>query len=153
MAGLGRSPPQPDAIAAMLAIPDVAIVPSILATRSEQDAALGPEGAGAILVLQATFADPVGAEHFWAAAVPLMDLLAAARGFIRRYSFPDGPNMTLIAFWRTLADAPAFAAGPEHRAAPYKISTRSPGSTATSRPSGSSGRTTAAWSSVPTATG
>ena len=46
-----------------------------------------------------------------------MDLLAAAPGFIRRYSFPDGPNMTLIAFWHTLADAEAFAAGPEHRAA------------------------------------
>ena len=117
MADLLTSPPPPDAIAAMLAIPDVAIVPSILATQSGPDAALGPEGAGAILVLQATFADPVGAEHFWAAAVPLMDLLAAARGFIRRYSFPDGPNMTLIAFWRTLADAQAFAAGPEHRAA------------------------------------
>lgn len=117
MADLLTSPPPPDAIAAMLAIPDVAIVPSILATQGGPHAALGPEGAGAILVLQATFVDPIGAEHFWAAAVRLMDLLAAAPGFIRRYSFPDGPNMTLIAFWRTMADARTFAASPEHRAA------------------------------------
>ena len=46
-----------------------------------------------------------------------MDLLASAPGFIRRYGFPDGPTMTLIALWRTAADARAFAATPEHRAA------------------------------------
>lgn len=46
-----------------------------------------------------------------------MELLAVAPGFIRRYSFPDGPNITLIALWRTAADAKAFAQSPEHRSA------------------------------------
>lgn len=38
-------------------------------------------------------------------------------GFIRRYGFADGPDNTLIAFWRTGKDATAFATRPEHRAA------------------------------------
>jgi hypothetical protein len=46
-----------------------------------------------------------------------MALLEHAPGFIRRYSFPDGPSMTLIALWRTIDDAKAFASSPEHRAA------------------------------------
>ncbi len=46
-----------------------------------------------------------------------MDLLASAPGFIRRFSFPDGPCVTLIALWKTAADATACAATPQHRAA------------------------------------
>ena len=110
-------PPTPSAINAMIEIPKMSIAPTILATQQGPDGGLGPESAGAILILQATFTRPEGAEKFWAAAVPLMELLAAAPGFIRRYSFPDGPNITLIALWRTQADAKAFASSPEHRAA------------------------------------
>jgi heme-degrading monooxygenase HmoA len=110
-------PPPPEAIAAMTAIGGVKIAPTILATQEGPEGHLGPEAAGAILMLQATFADPEGATRFWEAAVPLMELLEAAPGFIRRYSFPDGPSITLLAFWRTAADAKAFAATPQHRAA------------------------------------
>ena len=115
MTELLTAPPPPEAIAAMVAIPGTAIAPSILATQQGPEGGLGPEAAGAILVLQATFADAEGAASFWEAAVPLMELLASAPGFIRRYSFPDGPTVTLIAMWRTAADARAFAATPEHR--------------------------------------
>ncbi len=117
MAELQTLPPPPEAVSAMLAIPQVQIAPTILATQQGPDGELGPEMAGAILILQATFADPEGARGFWAAAVPLMKLLASAPGFIRRYSFPDGPSITLIALWRTATDARSFAATPEHRAA------------------------------------
>ena len=110
-------PPPPEAISAMLAIPHTQIAPTILATQQGPDGDLGPESAGAILVLQATFTDPDRAHGFWTAAVELMGLLASAPGFIRRYSFPDGPSITLIALWRTVADAKAFASKPEHRAA------------------------------------
>lgn len=110
-------PPPAEAIAAMAAIPGVRITPTILATQSGPAGHLGPEAAGAVLMLQATFADPQGAAGFWPAAVGLMALLETAPGFIRRYSFPDGPSITLLAFWRTAADAKAFAATPEHRAA------------------------------------
>jgi len=117
MTELLAGPPPAEAIAAMVGIPGVRITPSILATQSGPDGDLGPEHAGAVLMLQATFVDPAGAAAFWAASVPLMAALAGAPGFIRRFSFPDGPSITLIALWRTIDDARAFAATPGHRAA------------------------------------
>ena len=110
-------PPPPEVIAVMAGIPQTLITPGILVTQQGPCGELGPEAAGAILILQATFSREEGAAGFWTAAVPLMELLASAPGFIRRYSFPDGPRITLIALWRTAADARAFAATPEHRAA------------------------------------
>jgi hypothetical protein len=114
-------PPPADAIAAMAAIPGVAIAPTILATQAGPEGDRGPEDAGAVLMLQATFRSEEGAAAFWAAAVPLMALLAQAPGFIRRYSFPDGPAITLFALWRTIDDARAYAAGPAHRAAAREL--------------------------------
>ncbi len=102
---------------AMVGIPGTQITPTILATQQGPSGNLGPEAAGAILIPQATFIDPEGAASFWSAAVPLMELLATAPGFIRRYSFPDGPSITLIALWRTADDARAFAATSQHRRA------------------------------------
>lgn len=110
-------PPPPDAMAAMTAIPGLRVAPGMLITQQGPAGDLGPESAGAILILQATFADPDGAQRFWEAAVPLMAMLAEAPGFVRRFSFADGPSIYLIALWRTAADAHAFGASPEHRAA------------------------------------
>jgi heme-degrading monooxygenase HmoA len=119
MVDLLVAPPPSEVITAMAAIPRLSMSPSILITQQGpgEDGQLGPEAAGAILLLQATFADQEGANHFWEAAVELMTMLADAPGFIRRYSFPDGPTISLIALWRTAADAHAFASTPEHRAA------------------------------------
>lgn len=110
-------PPPPEAIAAMAAIPRSQIVPTVLGTQQGPDGHLGPEAAGAILMLQATFTDPEGSAAFWKALIPLFELLESAPGFIRRYGFGDGPHNTLIAFWRTADHARAFAARPEHHAA------------------------------------
>jgi heme-degrading monooxygenase HmoA len=110
-------PPPPEAIAAMAAIPNSQIAPTVLGTQQGPEGSLGPEAAGAILILQATFTDADGSAAFWKALVPLFELLESAPGFIRRYGFGDGPHNTLIAFWRTAEDARAFAARPEHRAA------------------------------------
>lgn len=117
MTDLLTAPPPAHVISGMAAIPGMEIAPSILVKQQGPEGHRGPEEAGAVLMLQATFVTPEGAAGFWDAALPLMQLLAAAPGFIRRYSFPDGPTITLIAFWRTLADAKAFAHSPEHRAA------------------------------------
>jgi heme-degrading monooxygenase HmoA len=119
MVDLLVAPPPPEVLTAMMGIPRMAVTPSVLVTQqgAGEDGQCGPEAAGAILLLQATFATQEGADHFWAAAVELMHLLADAPGFIRRYSFPDGPTISLIALWRTAADAHAFASRPEHRTA------------------------------------
>ena len=46
-----------------------------------------------------------------------MEQLATAPGFIRRFNFTDGPHYTLLALWRTAADAHAFFSSDEHQAA------------------------------------
>jgi heme-degrading monooxygenase HmoA len=105
------------AIAKMTAIEGVRIVPTVLATQQGPDRHLGPEGAAAVLILQATFVDERRAGEFWQAAAGLMERLAKTPGFIRRYNFTDGPHYTLIALWRTVEAAQAFFASDEHQAA------------------------------------
>jgi heme-degrading monooxygenase HmoA len=111
------SPPPSDAISAMRAIDGVRIVPATLNTQSGPEGHLGPEGTGAILILQGTFTDEDRFKEFWANVVGLMELLATAPGFIRRYNFADGPHYTLVAWWRSVEDAHAFFGRPEHQAA------------------------------------
>jgi len=115
------TPPPPTAIARMLAIDGVQVAPTMLATQQGPDRHLGPEAAGAVLILQATFINPDKAAGFWNAASALMEQLAVAPGFIRRYNFPDGPHYTLIALWRTPADANAFFSTAEHQAAMQEL--------------------------------
>jgi heme-degrading monooxygenase HmoA len=117
MVELLSQPPPADVIARMAAIDGVRITPTVLATQAGPDRHLGPEAAGAILILQATFVDEDRFGEFWRQAASIMELLVTAPGFIRRYNFVDGPHYTLLAFWRTLADAHAFFARAEHQAA------------------------------------
>lgn len=111
------SPPPAEAVAAMQSIGGVHIGPATLNVQSGRSGHLGPEHAGAILLLQGTFADDQRFAEFWTAVADLMTLLALAPGFIRRYNFADGPHYTLIALWRTVADAHAFFATDQHQAA------------------------------------
>src|SRR4051812_32932949 len=111
------SPPPAEAIAAMMAINGVRVVPTVLGTQSGPESQLGPESTGAILILQGTFADEERFNEFWTKVVELAELLATAPGFIRRYNFVDGPHYTLMAWWRSVEDAHAFFARPEHQAA------------------------------------
>lgn len=110
-------PPPMQAIGTMASIDGLQIVPAVLNTQPGPEQHLGPEGAGAILILQGTFADPGLFAEFWAHAATMMTLLSTAPGFIRRYSFADGPHYTLMAWWRAVEDAHAFFATPEHQAA------------------------------------
>ena len=109
------TPPPGPALQRMLAIDGVSATPTMLAKQEGLDRHMGPEAAGAVLILQATFTDPDGAVLFWDKAAELMGQLAEAPGFIRRYNFADGPHYTLIAFWRTAADANAFFASAAHQ--------------------------------------
>jgi len=117
MIELLTAPPPMDVIARMTAIEGVSVAPTIVATQQGPDRHLGPEAAGAVLILQATFVDEERAAGFWHTAAGLMEQLASAPGFIRRVNFADGPHYTLIAFWRTSADAHAFFSSDEHQVA------------------------------------
>ena len=109
--------PPPAEVAARMANAGVRATPTVLATQEGPDGHLGPEGAGAVLLLQATFVDEQGRIAFWLAAAELTEHLAEAPGFIRRFNFADGPHYTLIVLWRTLADAHAFFNRDDHQAA------------------------------------
>jgi heme-degrading monooxygenase HmoA len=110
-------PPPAEAIARLTAIEGVRIAPAVLAIQQGPERDLGPESAGALLMLQATFVDEQRAAQFWHTAAGLMERLATAPGFIRRISFADGPHHTMLALWRTVADAHAFFSSDEHQAA------------------------------------
>jgi heme-degrading monooxygenase HmoA len=115
MLDLLTQPPPAEAIARMRAIEGVQVAPTMLATQQGPERTCGPEAAGAVLILQATFAHEHRQAAFWHEAAGLMEKLATAPGFIRRYNFADGPHYTLIALWRTPADAHAFFRSDEHQ--------------------------------------
>jgi heme-degrading monooxygenase HmoA len=110
------SAPPAESITAMKAIDGLRIVPVMLNTQSGPECHLGPESTGAILILQGTFVDEKLFHEFWTHVVALMKVLATAPGFIRRFNFVDGPHYTLMAWWRSVEDAHAFFARPEHQA-------------------------------------
>ena len=111
------SPPPPEVIAALAAVDGVQFSPTTLTTQTGPDGHLGPEDAGAILILQGTFVDESGFHDFWIQTVELVKLLATTPGFIRRWAFADGPHYTLIAWWRSVEDAHAFFSSDEHQRA------------------------------------
>ena len=117
MVELLTGPPPMDAIVRMSAVDGVRTAPTMLTTQQGPDGHLGPEAAGAVLILQGTFVDEERAAEFWLTAAGLIERLATAPGFIRRYSFADGPHVTLLALWRTTADAHAFFSSDEHQTA------------------------------------
>lgn len=117
MVELLTQPPPMEAIARMTAVDGFNVAPTALATQQGPDGHLGPEAAGAVLILQATFVDEERAAEFWLTAAGLTERLATAPGFIRRFNFADGPHYTLIALWRTVADAHAFFASDHHQTA------------------------------------
>jgi hypothetical protein len=116
MLELLTDPPPAEAIAKMTAIEGLRIVPTMLTTQQGPERHLGPEAAGAVLILQGTFVDKQRAAAFWLKAAELFERLATAPGFIRRFSFADGPRGYLIAFWCTPADPHAFFSSNEHQA-------------------------------------
>ena len=75
MVELLTGPPPMDVIARMVAIDGVQVNPTIVASQQGPERQLGPEAAGAILVLQATFADEDRAAGFWQSAAGLMEKL------------------------------------------------------------------------------
>ena len=73
MVELLTQPPPMEAIARMTAIEGVRVAPTVLATQQGPDGHLGPEAAGAVLILQATFVDEERAAEFWLTAAGLME--------------------------------------------------------------------------------
>ena len=117
MVELLHLPPPAEAISRMAAIDGVRMTPAVLSAQDGPDHHLGPESAGAILLLQTSFVDEAKFNAFWEKAATLFELLATAPGFIRRFAFADGVNYHLFALWRTVDDAHTFFHREEHQEA------------------------------------
>jgi len=110
-------PPGDDVKAMVGAIPGVRFTPGVVVGQEGPDGHLGPEAAGAVLILHVTLADENGADRFWRTTTSVKQSLPEAPGFIRLFSLFEGVNGYLVAFWRTVDDAQAFAKSQRHQAA------------------------------------
>jgi len=110
-------PPSDDVKAMVGAIPGVRFTPGVVVGQEGPEGHLGPEAAGAILVLHVTLAEEAAADRFWQTTTSVKQSLPEAPGFIRLFSLFEGANGYLVAFWRTVEDAEAFAKSQQHQAA------------------------------------
>ncbi len=115
MAVLGQYHPEGEVAARLGALAGVRFTPGMVFSVERER--VGPEAAGAVLILQNTLVDPEKAQQFWSRTATTIEAALEAPGFIRLIGFGDGPESYALAFWRTLADAEAYAKGLTHRAA------------------------------------
>jgi heme-degrading monooxygenase HmoA len=78
---------------------------------------LGPESAGALTLAYGAFADDALAQRGYRAFTDMQRAMLSAEGFLRWFSFTDGPHGYGLGFWRTADDALAFVRGTAHRGA------------------------------------
>lgn len=117
MAEVKFIPPSDEIKAVVGAIPGVRFTPGVVVGQQGPEGHVGPEAAGAILVLHTTAVDEAAADRFWRLTTAVKQQLPEAPGFIRLFSLFEGLSGYLVAFWRTAEDAQAFAASPKHREA------------------------------------
>ena len=117
MATLGTFPPNEQEMAALAEVPGARLTEGAVSALDGPEAHLGPEAAGCVMVLHATFASAEGADRFWTIGSELNTAAAEAPGLIRLIGFEDGLSMYGIGWWVTEEDARAFARGQAHREA------------------------------------
>lgn len=76
---------------------------------------LGPELAGALTLAYGSFADDESAQRGYRAFTDIQRTMLDADGFIRWFSFADGPHGYGLGLWRTAEAAHAFVRGQHHR--------------------------------------
>lgn len=76
----------------------------------------GPEQVGALSLVYGSFTDSDSAQRGFRQFADAQTSMLEAPGFLRWISFADGPNGYGLGWWRSAADAQAWARGPDHRA-------------------------------------
>ena len=110
-------PPTDEANAIVSEIPGVRATPIPVLAVDGPEGGLGPEAAGAILHLHMTMIDEEKTKAFWKQVAITLKAAVEAPGLIRFMAITDGVSNDAIGWWRTVADAKAFAASDIHRAA------------------------------------
>lgn len=120
--------PDDEAKAIMMSVPGARFTPGMVVGFDGADA-VGPEAAGAVMVLHMTAVDEAATQLFFKRTNHLKTLLPSVPGFIRMFSLFDGLSGYAVAFWRTPEDALAFGHDTAHRevmrefyAKPYQYS-------------------------------
>jgi hypothetical protein len=78
---------------------------------------LGPEHAGALTLTFGAFADDGSAQRGYRHFTDMQAAMLSAEGFLRWFSFADGPHGYGLGLWRNAEQALAFVRGDAHRAA------------------------------------
>lgn len=78
---------------------------------------LGPEHAGALTLTFGSFAEDERAQRGYRHFADMQSAMLSADGFVRWFSFADGPHGYGLGLWRTGEEALAFVRGQHHRAA------------------------------------
>lgn len=78
---------------------------------------LGPEAAGAVLVLHMTMIDEEKTQAFWRQVALTCKAASSWPGFIRLIAFFDGMANWALGFWSNVESAQQFARGEAHRGA------------------------------------
>lgn len=119
MATLQVFPPNAENEALFAEIPGVrqTPIPVVAFDGPEPDGSLGPEAAGALLVLHMTMIDEKRTQAFWRQVALTCRAASQTQGFIRMIAFFDGMANWALGFWRTVEDAQAFARSKAHTAA------------------------------------
>lgn len=75
---------------------------------------LGPEGAGAVMVLHMTMIDDDRSQRFWRQVALTCKAASEFPGFIRLVAFFDGAANWAVGFWRSVEDAQAYSKSRPH---------------------------------------
>jgi len=129
MAEAGAFAPDEQTIAyGMTAVPTRQMTPTMVGGLAGPDNA-GPEQAAALSLVYGSFADSENAQRGFRAFADAQRSVLGAPGFLRWLSFNDGPRGFGLGWWRTAADAEAWARGADHRGfvaaqreAPFELS-------------------------------
>jgi len=110
-------PPNAENEALFAQIPGLRRTPIPVIGFDGPDGHLGPEATGAVVVLHMTMVDGQRTQRFWRQVALTCQAASRSPGFIRMIAFFDGAANWALAFWRTVEDAMAYAAGRAHREA------------------------------------
>ena len=75
---------------------------------------VGPEAAGALILLHTTFASDDGAQRGYQLFSEMKAHMLASPGFLHWFTFGDGPNGYALGLWRTPEEAETFVRSDAH---------------------------------------
>jgi hypothetical protein len=96
-------------------LPTRRMTPGAVGALDGPEGNVGPEEAGALSLVYGSFADSDSAQRGFRSFTDAQRDLLDAPGFLRWFSFADGPHGYGLGLWRSAADAEAFTRGAFHR--------------------------------------